>query len=368
MAEKGRREVKEFCEQVLRRAEELCTESPDRTSLRLRAADRIVELCGPNTAFLGLLERTFAHLVEPEGGAASCTAPALRVILWDSRSTGVEMLPAPWRPEDFGMRDRLRNNVLDGGRWRISYDLGRGMLCVLDAERRLGMCWVQDASRTPEYERAATMLPIWTWWLQSIGMRLVHGAAVGFPDGGVLITARGGSGKSTTAMACLTSELSYAADDYCIVSGGVAPAVHSLFETGKLRTMNSISLPHLNAQAFHSSLEGAVAAESKRIYHLHPTWSHKLIAKFPLRAVLVPEIHAGSETNRERISAARALRALAPSTLFQLAGDEVVDLRFLGDLVRTLPCYVLRLGSDPAGVPAAIAALLRELGAGRSVA
>jgi hypothetical protein len=355
-----------FCEQAFDCAERLFIESSDRVRVRFRIAGRIVELCGPNVEYLGLLLPAFAHLAASRESDDFESEPALRIYCWDSASTATPMLASPWQREDFGIRDRVRGDALDE-RWHVAYDVGRGTLSMFDVERRCGMCWTNDPRSLPTYELAAPLLRIWTWWLQSIGMRLVHGAAVGFPDGGVLLTARGGSGKSTTALNCLNSELRYAADDYCIVSGGVAPVVHSLFETGKLRAASSLHLTHLEPTAAQHSLEGAQSDDVKRIFHLYPDWSHKLIAGFPLRAILVPQVRAGAETSIERISAVQALRALAPSTLFQLGSSAAVDLRFLGDLVRAVPCFTLHLGSDLPRIPNVITALLRELGAGREV-
>jgi hypothetical protein len=58
------------------------------------------------------------------------------------------------------------------------------------------------------------------------------------------------------------------------------------------------------------------------------------------------------------ISPVEALKALAPSTLFQLIGASQKDLRAMAELVRKVPCYRLELGTDLAAIPRAIEQLL----------
>ena len=54
------------------------------------------------------------------------------------------------------------------------------------------------------------------------------------------------------------------------------------------------------------------------------------------------------------ISPAAALKALAPSTIFQLAGMDHSTLGTLAACVRRVPCYTLRLGSTFSAIPRAI--------------
>ena len=75
----------------------------------------------------------------------------------------------------------------------------------------------------------------------------------------------------------------------------------------------------------------------------------------PLTAIVLPSVGTG-EPELTRVSGAEALRALAPSTIFQLP-PTAIPLAPLGGLVRSVPSYRLRLGADPG----AAAALVREL-------
>jgi hypothetical protein len=67
------------------------------------------------------------------------------------------------------------------------------------------------------------------------------------------------------------------------------------------------------------------------------------------------------KTKVERISAVEGLKALAPSTIFQLphAGRGALDL--LARLARQLPCFRLDLGPDVEEIPAVMEKLLSEI-------
>ena len=81
--------------------------------------------------------------------------------------------------------------------------------------------------------------------------------------------------------------------------------------------------------------------------------------QFPLRVILLPHVSEHGQSMLHHASEIEALRALAPSTIFQRtgAGNEVFEA--LAGLVRQVPCYHLALGRDMERIPRLIAGLLR---------
>ncbi|MFM6846780.1 MAG: serine kinase, partial [Dolichospermum sp.] len=79
------------------------------------------------------------------------------------------------------------------------------------------------------------------------------------------------------------------------------------------------------------------------------------------KAVLVPQITGKLETHLRPMSAGAALRALAPSTIFQLAGSGQTALQIMSSLVKQVPCYVLQLGTDMVQIPDVILRLLSQI-------
>jgi hypothetical protein len=191
--------------------------------------------------------------------------------------------------------------------------------------------WVRDVRELTVSQRGSPFLHLLHAWARARGWVLLHAAAVG----GALIVGPGGSGKSSSAIAALRRGLPYLADDYCLARGD---RLESLYCSAKLWS--------------HDLTDRAdfYDAEGKGLFWVEPARHARL------RAVVVPERTGEARAALEPIAPARALRAVAPSTLFQLpwSGPEIVGV--LGDLVRRVPCYRLRLGARE-DVPA----LLREL-------
>ena len=73
--------------------------------------------------------------------------------------------------------------------------------------------------------------------------QVVHAASVGTKDGAVLIVGKGGSGKSTSALACLNAGMYYLGDDYTLISNDSNPQVLQplLFRKSKCRGYRSLS-------------------------------------------------------------------------------------------------------------------------------
>jgi hypothetical protein len=290
-----------------------------------------------------------AHLAAP-----LVQEPELVVDIWDSVSTGAD---PPERPSVDPESPDGAFYYFEDPPVRGVFQPGMQALSAVDLLADRAWYWVADPGALPYWERAAPIRQILHWWMATRGHQQVHGGAVGTPDGGVLLVGKGGSGKSTCALASLVSELRYAGDDYTMVSIRPRPWVHSLFSSGKVDPENLWRVPHLEpavSNAEHLATEKAVVFVGQH-------FPDRLIDGFPLRAIVLPTITGGPRTRALPTSRAAALTALAPSTVFQLhtAGGHV--LRCLARLVQEAPAYVLELGSQVSEVPEVILALLRDL-------
>ncbi|HZC29678.1 MAG TPA: hypothetical protein VE269_08055 [Gaiellaceae bacterium] len=291
------------------------------------------------------LTPAFAHLAAPSG-----EAPELIVHLWDAASTGVEPPPRPAAPpgEAAGALYHFNAPPLRG-----AYQAAFEALSVLDSDAGVAWYWVADARNLPSWERACPIRQILFWWLAQRGYLQVHGAAVGTPEGGVLIVGPAGSGKSTVALACLGSELLYAGDDYVAVTLEPSPRVASLYNSGKIDPVHlDERLPRLLPYADH--LDG-----EKAILYAERHFPQQTTSGFPLAALLVPAVRADRREPRVvPASRAASFAALGPSTMFQLHTAGAGELATLSSLVARVPCYTLELGSDLTAVPETISDLL----------
>ncbi|MGH9048211.1 MAG: serine kinase [Acidimicrobiia bacterium] len=315
-----------------------------------RIGGREVELRFAGPALVTALGSGLAHLGCTASGPAELT-----VCSFDSASTATPPPPRPWTNDQVRASGVVED--FSNARFHTVFQVAARLLTVLDRERRLALCWTPDAGDLPMPERAAPLRRLLQAWTADRGTLLVHGGAVGRPDGGVLVVGQGGAGKSTTALACLRSPLLYAADDYCLLDPGPRPWVHSLYCTGKTDVSGLARLPFLAPMVSNRDRR----SDEKALCSLHDHVPGALTTAFPLRAVLVPRLTSQPTTTVAPSSPGAMLRALAPTTVLLSPQTAARVLPALADLSRRIPVYELAIGEDASTIPAAIAHLLDAL-------
>jgi hypothetical protein len=323
----------------------------ERTAGRVERWYRIagfpVRLRFAGQALVSLIAPALAHLA-----IGPATRPAFTVCLWDVESTCPQVPAPPWRMH--ADINSPQSRAYGDARFHVSFDLGTGVLSAMDAAQDVALYCVRDARRLPGYETGAPLRSILQWAMRAGGRQLVHAAAVGRADGGVLLAGRGGAGKSTTALLCLGTDLLYAADDYCMLSADPSPYVHSLYNSAKVYPADLGRFPRLAGVPSRSD----DLDTDKALMFLYPHRREWITTGFPIRAILVPQVTGHPDTSVSRIPPPVALRALAPSTMFQAAGPEAPTLGILASYVRRVPCYALRLGTVLSAIPSAILEVL----------
>jgi hypothetical protein len=304
-----------------------------------------LRFAGP--ALVPFITPALEHLATESG-----STPALTVCLWDSASTHTGMPPPPWSADDYIARGQVRGYNND--HIHTVFHLGSGVFSMLDVRLNLALYWVHDAHQLPYYESAAPLRAILHWWMRDHGRQLVHGGAVGTSIGGVLLAGKGGSGKSTTTLACLGSKLAYVSDDYCLLATDSTPYAYSLYNSAKLDAEGVQRFPHL---ALAISNADRLDVE-KALLFLNEFPPVRVVSGFPIRAILLPRITGLSETRLREGSYAASLRALAASTIFQLPSAGRKDFETMAKFVKQVPCYILELGRDIATIPHVILDLL----------
>ena len=311
--------------------------------LRLTIAARPVRIRFAGQAAAEALRPAFAHLEAPEA-----EPPALTLHVWDSerpafappRSVAADAGPAGVGPSYYS----------EGDGFRALHQPASDVFSVLTTEADTGWFWMPDAEGLPYWDYTAPFRHLLSWWLDAEGFRHVHGGAVGTADGGVLLVGPGGSGKSTTALASLLDErLRYAGDDYVAIGSRGAPAVHSLYCSGKVHPEDLHRLPHLEPLLADKPLD------EKAVFYVESA-----IAGFPLRAIVLPRVTDRRAARALPGTQAAALAALAPSTIFQLHPPAREALAQMAQLVRRVPTYVLELGSDVETIPAELLRIIEQ--------
>jgi hypothetical protein len=151
--------------------------------------------------------------------------------------------------------------------------------------------------------------------------------------------------------------MQYLGDDYCMFSVGTPMRAFSMYNTGKL---NGIADLQRQPRYLPMVENPEAAGTEKLLMFLQRHFPDRMARSFPIRAVLVPQVTDGPATTLTEMSPGVALAALGPTTLLQRPGAAKHALTAMGDLVRSVPCYRLRLGTDGADVPELIADVLHR--------
>lgn len=265
------------------------------------------------------------------------SADHFRIYCADSEGVGGGARPPLFDESEQISPDPIRRLWLSAG-IRIGHQVREDILTVVDLHRRRALVQVPNAAKLPYHEQAAPMRSLFQWLMASNRRSLIHGAVIGTPTGGVLLTGRGGSGKSSTALAGLGAGMHFAGDDYVLVDTDDIPCAYGLYATAKVERKDLELYTHLDAELHNPT----GPPEEKGVLFLNrepPGFRTGL----RLQAIVLPRITR--EPMRLRpCSPAQALQALAPSTLLQMGGDRRQLFEDCTRLVRRLPAFVLHTG------------------------
>ena len=228
-----------------------------------------------------------------------------------------------------------------------------GTLSLADWKNKTAFYWIQDTQKLPWYERGFPLRHLFAAFSHRRDRQLIHAAAVGNEDGAVLIIGKGGSGKSTTSLACADAGLLFLGDDYTLVGMEPAPQVWSLYASAKATATTLRLFPGFKHCVHHDG-----RAEDKSLLLFNDEADIRLATSLPVRAVLWPRVTGKAGSQLRPASPATLLLALAPSTIFQMPGHAESSFGTLARLVQSVPTYILDAGSDMPALAETIKKLL----------
>lgn len=279
--------------------------------------------------------------------------PELIINVWDSESTTVEMVPPPCDKTHFTDRGDIWG--FNSKRIKTAFHWSEFSVNVMDLQTSEAVYWIKTPKNLPYWTTSSPFRTLFHWWMEKNNCQLLHAAAVGTHNGAVLITGKGGMGKSTTALTCLHEGLFYTADDYLIVKKDPDPQVFSLYSTAKLNRGEVSSF-----KKFEKCLGKPVDKDQEKdVLYLYPTFKHQIMNKMPLRAILVPHVKQQNTTGFTEASYWRVYRAMSFSTMSQLPGVGSHTHTYLQELCKKLPINTIELGQDFSKTPLAIANYLK---------
>jgi hypothetical protein len=316
----------------------------------------VVEIEFLDRAIERLVHRPLAHLESAAGGAAA----TVQITCWDATQTPSAYPNVNVGRNGFGLRTEAPG--LSNERYLTAFAAPGRILTQLDRTTMRGTYVLGDSGGMWRHEHALPMRSLLSWIGKDLGMQFLHAGSVGTPKGGILLIGRGGSGKSNTALSALASPLGLLSDDFCTVTFEPEPTAHAIYATGSTRRSDWSRNPVLRSLPV---LHEPANEDGKLVYDLFQQHHNRLLRSFKIRAVA--QIRLGGSTFRlNRIGGGAIVREVVPDTQMMLPYAEQEILTCVTRLVRTLPCYELTLGPDPAAIPGGLAEIVERLNAGET--
>ncbi len=219
-------------------------------------------------------------------------------------------------------------------------DIDSTSICLLDLQEEKGIFCTSSPRKLKNYERGRPFLNILYPWLKSKNFRIIHAAAVGFDQNGLILGGVGGSGKSTTSLAAFGHGMEFGGDDYVIYSPenkGYCLYNSAMVDDDSIKRQTWLD---------PSSFDMKNNFSEKINLFLQQIAPQRILKEYNIKAIVLPRINQTEFSSLSNISPMQALKLLAPSTILQLCWVEQVELSDLGSLVQKVPCYQLNLGTN----------------------
>lgn len=294
------------------------------------------------------------HITRAIGSASGQgSTPRATIRVFDGAACDGAAPPPRWPLDAYLARDEIAGSGADGV--DASCDVVRRVICLYDHTTANGVWFAADQDHLAPWDPAAPLRNVMHWVLRDHGLQLAHGAVVGRSGTGVLLTAKGGSGKSTTALGLVHAGWDYVSDDYCLLATASPPRAHRLYRVAKADDAALARFP---------GLVGAVTnprrgRDEKAVIDVSAVFGSQVVDDMALTAVVIPRIDPTARAPRLLPrSAADVARALVPSTMLQLPACTADTPARLGAAVAGLEYRELVLPVDTTGVSDVLAGLL----------
>ncbi|UXP32659.1 hypothetical protein N6H18_01580 [Reichenbachiella agarivorans] len=224
----------------------------------------------------------------------------------------------------------------------LNFESWSSVLRVFNRIENKAYIWIQSIDALPKWMRSFPLRSIVDWYFESTAIQPVHSGGIALGNNGVMLTGKGGSGKSSTCLSCLNhDELKYLGDDFMLVDCENGKEAFSLYNVAKVEFENLKKFKFLTPYQEQFKVD-----DEKYQIFLHELIPSKLTNQFMIDAIFLPKITGSKKGNLVKSNASDALMALAPSTISLLRGNRELTFSKVSNLVKKLPIYTLELSSD----------------------
>lgn len=313
----------------------------------LRIDQFVIKLWFANEVLVNVITPALSHLE-----VKAVEEPDLTICLWDSQSTQTPIVAPPW-PHPFYTD---RGEIIHANNQRVYsvMDLHTRALSILDKEQNIAFYWTRALAELPWWASGSPLQYIIHWWTFARGYQLTHAAGVGANGNAVLLTGKGGSGKSTTTLACLKAGFDYFSEDYCLLQESHSPKIHSVYSSAKITQQTLDFFPEFIPYIANKSRQPT----EKALIFQQQIYPERIRHSSKLKAIIVPHVENIRHSWLERVSTDKVLSALTMTTMWQLVRSSTATFNRLKAIAELLPVYHMHLGRDFKNIPKIIGSLL----------
>jgi len=300
------------------------SKEPSFLALHIKVAETKISIHVASQAMWDLIYPALAWLAEP-----SVSDPDIEIFALD----GAGVIESPWNVKNF--LDGNRISGLESGEILGTFDIENSILNLFDRSSNQGLFWIQSLNELPEWEFGAPLRKIFEWALLDRGLQVIHSAAIGFGNQGVLLCGPGGSGKSTTTALCLNSDFVTTGDDYCAITVSSPHTVYGIYGLLKL----------VPGSVGAKNIAGLSWVNERSDGKVHYKIEQKMVRSLSVKAIVFPRV---SDTTQELIQMtprATLLRLLS-STLNQATNPQGELFEALVSLSKSVKAFELNVSPD----------------------
>lgn len=316
-----------------------------------RLAGKNVQLSVIGDVLFQMIEQAFSHLLIKD---YSANGADLRIRLWDEYVTGIACPIDP--PESL---HSLNGHIYKSDDGSIVSHYREQIYCTLDRKNKSIIGASKGAQHMSLFDRGKPLHALIGVWLNDLQMPFLHGGVIVNRASGVLLCGSGGSGKSTTAIACLEEGWEYLGDDAVAIEQTDTKKfiAHSIYASTTLEPDHMQNFGRLIPHA----IQGSNPGEDKDLVIVSKLYPGQLKRSAVIKALVIPKVTDKSIPRIFPIKKIKALLAMAPSSILYLpnAGDSYLNL--LGNITQSVPCYSLELGKDISMIPECMSSILNEM-------
>ena len=312
---------------------------PVKTAYRAKVCDRLIEIRLYGADYVGAQDKSLSGFLTNEAGEPDAVFHFWNDDYQPYLPAGAKRGSAVWQSRD------------EGGLLQIATDLN--VLTGCDRTRR---CFYYCSPPAPGAKvRGGKMLaPLFALWAEMTDMLLLHAAAVGVDDRGVLIVGQSGSGKSTLSLSCLLDGLDFIADDYVLINASGPLMAYPLYT---LAAANQDTLDRLPMERMPSVYTDHLSNGKPQLVLSDYTFKPEL----PIKAIVMPVVSGSDEPHFCPAKPGPILTRLIHSSASQINICRNTQLiRAMAARLSGLSVYEMHVSPDLMKNPAALRQLIKE--------